>query len=55
MLLDWLQYLADTEEHLGVTIDNVDVNLKVEANEFDGEVVYGQRKKSAGNIFWLIN
>jgi len=43
------QYLADIEEHLGVTIQQVDTNIKVEANEFDGKVVYGQKKKSGGS------
>jgi len=43
------QYLADIEEHLGVTIQQVDNDLRVEANEFDGKVVYGQKKKAPGS------
>ncbi|XP_023349415.1 ATP-dependent RNA helicase Ddx1 [Eurytemora carolleeae] len=43
------QYLADIEEHLGVTIPQVDTDIKIEADEFDGKVVYGQKKKSAGS------
>ena len=43
-----LQYLADIEEHLGVTIDAVGTDVKVESNEFDGKVVYGQKRKAAG-------
>jgi ATP-dependent RNA helicase DDX1 len=43
-----LQYLADIEEHLGVTIDQVDVDLKVSQNEFDGKVTYGQKRKIDG-------
>ena len=47
-LMQWLrmrydacwQYLADIEEHLGVTIDVVDVDIKIETNQFDGKVVY---------------
>merc|ERR1712142_101435 len=43
------QYLSDIEEHLGVTIQQVDTHMKVEANEFDGKVVYGQKKKAEGS------
>jgi len=42
------QYLADIEEHLGVTIQQADTDMKVAANEFDGKVVYGQKKKAEG-------
>ena len=34
------QYLADIEEHLGVTIQQADTDMKVKADEFDGKVVY---------------
>ena len=44
----YFQYLADIEEHLGVTIDQVDENMKVPVNEFDGKVVYGQKQKNKG-------
>jgi len=40
----YLQYLADVEEHLGETIPVVGSDLKVEANEFDGKVVYGEKR-----------
>jgi len=43
------QYLADIEEHLGVTIQQVDTDIKIAANEFDGKVVYGQKKKAEGS------
>lgn len=43
------QYLADIEEHLGVTIQQADTDMKVAANEFDGKVVYGQKKKAEGS------
>ena len=42
------QYLADIEEHLGVTIPEAATDIKVAADEFDGKVVYGQ-KKAAGS------
>ncbi|KAG5452564.1 ATP-dependent RNA helicase ddx1 [Clonorchis sinensis] len=37
--------LGDIEEHLGITIDAVDSNLLVQADAFDGKVVYGQKLK----------
>lgn len=42
--------MADIEEHLGVTIDAVGTDVKVESNEFDGKVVYGQKRKAAGAL-----
>jgi len=39
------QYLADIEEHLGVTVQETATDMKVAANEFDGKVVYGEKKK----------
>lgn len=42
------QYLADIEEHLGVTIQQADIDMKVKADEFDGKVVYGEKKKEGG-------
>lgn len=46
------QYLADIEEHLGVTIQQVDREMKVPVNEFDGKVVYGEKRGYAGG--WLV-
>jgi len=45
-----VQYLADIEEHLGVTIDQVDTSLKVTASEFDGKVTYGQKRSNTGTL-----
>ncbi|KAA0201520.1 hypothetical protein HAZT_HAZT005408 [Hyalella azteca] len=45
------QYLADIEEHLGVTIQCVGSDLKVPVNEFDGKVVYGERRSNAGSNY----
>ena len=39
------QFLADIEEHLGVTIEQVQPNMKIPVNEFDGKVTYGQKRK----------
>jgi len=37
------------EEHLGITIDQVDCEMTIPVNEFDGKVTYGQKRKAAGN------
>ena len=42
------QYIADIEEHLGVTIDQVGVDLKIPVNEFDGKVTYGKKQRGTG-------
>jgi len=49
-----VQYLAEIEEHLGVTIDQVDTSLQVAANEFDGKVTYGQKRSNTGTIHMAI-
>lgn len=41
--------MADIEEHLGCTIQQVEADMKVPLNEFDGKVVYGQKKLNAGS------
>ncbi|KFD57405.1 hypothetical protein M514_01508 [Trichuris suis] len=43
------QLLGDIEEHLGVSIQQVDPEIKVPADEFDGKVVYGQKRKQMGS------
>lgn len=43
--------LGDIEEHLGVTINQVDPDLKVPLDEFDGKVTYGQKKKDTGRCY----
>lgn len=45
------QYLADIEEHLTCTIQEVDTSLKVPADEFDGKVSYGQKKRRMGSNY----
>ncbi|CAD0204426.1 unnamed protein product [Chrysodeixis includens] len=42
------QYLADIEDHLNITIQQVESDIKVPCNEFDGKVVYGQKRKQVG-------
>jgi ATP-dependent RNA helicase DDX1 len=41
--------LAEIEEHLGCTIQQIENDLKVPQNEFDGKVVYGEKRKNAGS------
>jgi ATP-dependent RNA helicase DDX1 len=45
-----LQYLADIEEHLLVTIPQVGTDMNVPSDEFDGKVVYGQKKALQGKF-----
>lgn len=39
------------EEHLNITITQVDKNLQVPVNEFDGKVVYGEKLKNKGTCY----
>ncbi|KAF5287984.1 hypothetical protein FQA39_LY15566 [Lamprigera yunnana] len=43
------QYLADIEEHLIITIQQIETDMKVSSDQFDGKVVYGQKRKHAGS------
>ncbi|XP_076029050.1 ATP-dependent RNA helicase Ddx1-like isoform X1 [Oratosquilla oratoria] len=45
------QYLADIEEHLGVTIQQVDEDMKVPLDEFDGKVSYGAKRAQMGSNY----
>uniref|UniRef100_A0A8C4QHI9 ATP-dependent RNA helicase DDX1 n=1 Tax=Eptatretus burgeri TaxID=7764 RepID=A0A8C4QHI9_EPTBU len=45
------QYLADIEEHLKMTIEQVEPDIKVPVNEFDGKVVYGRRKTEGASMY----
>lgn len=45
------QYLADIEEHLTCTIQQVDPDIRVPSDEFDGKVVYGQKKALSGSNY----
>lgn len=40
--------MAEIEEHLGCTITQVENDIKVPMNEFDGKVVYGQKRTNTG-------
>ena len=44
-------YLDEIEEHLGCTIDQIPRTLCVPINEFDGKVVYGEKRKVNINKF----
>ncbi|XP_018576572.1 ATP-dependent RNA helicase Ddx1 [Anoplophora glabripennis] len=45
------QYLADIEEHLNVTIQQIGPDIQVPHDDFDGKVVYGQKRKAAGTNY----
>ena len=44
------QYLADIEDHLGVTIPEVFSSFEVPVNEFDGKVTYGEKVSPQGKL-----
>ena len=48
MWYDEQQYLADIEEHLGVTIQQIGKDMNIAVDEFDGKVVYGEKRKETG-------
>ncbi|KMQ93149.1 atp-dependent rna helicase ddx1 [Lasius niger] len=41
-------YLAEIEDHLNVTIQQVGSDVKVPLNEFDGKVTYGEKRMAMG-------
>ncbi|VDK34367.1 unnamed protein product [Anisakis simplex] len=43
--------LEDIEEHLGVTIAQIDTDMVVPVDEFDGKVVYGSKRSTKGAVF----
>jgi len=45
--------LAEIEDHLGVTIPQVGSDIKVPVDEFEGKVIYGQKRIGAGCIALL--
>ena len=45
-----IQYLSDIQEHLGVTIPEVDRSFDVPVNEFDGKITYGEKRRSEGEM-----
>jgi ATP-dependent RNA helicase DDX1 len=42
-------YLGEIEDHLNVTIQQVETDMKVPMNDFDGKVTYGQKRKNIGS------
>lgn len=45
------RYLAEIEDHLNVTIQQVDSDIKVPMNEFDGKVTYGEKRLAIGSNY----
>ena len=46
-----VQYLSDIQEHLGVTIPEVDNSFDVPVNEFDGNITYGEKRRGESAKF----
>lgn len=40
--------LGEIEDHLNITIQQVDKEMEVPVNEFDGKVVYGEKLQNKG-------
>lgn len=43
------QFLSEIEEHLNITIQQIQPDMKVPVDEFDGKVVYGEKRKNIGS------
>lgn len=41
--------MAEIEDYLTITIEHVDKDIKVPVNQFDGKVVYGEKRKKQGS------
>uniref|UniRef100_A0A0R3RIB7 Helicase C-terminal domain-containing protein n=1 Tax=Elaeophora elaphi TaxID=1147741 RepID=A0A0R3RIB7_9BILA len=46
--------LEDIEEHLGVTVPQIDTDFIVPVDEFDGKVVYGAKRSNTGALIFLL-
>ncbi|XP_055628794.1 ATP-dependent RNA helicase Ddx1 [Toxorhynchites rutilus septentrionalis] len=49
MWYDEMAYLAEIEDHLNVTIQQIDKSIKVPLNDFDGKVTYGEKRLNTGS------
>ncbi|XP_050425245.1 ATP-dependent RNA helicase Ddx1 [Adelges cooleyi] len=45
------QYLAEIEDHLNITIQQIGLEIDIPMNEFDGKVIYGQKKANDGPTY----
>ncbi|CAK9830344.1 ATP-dependent RNA helicase Ddx1 [Anthophora retusa] len=43
--------LAEIEDHLNITIEQVDKDIHIPVSDFDGKVVYGQKRQSMGSNY----
>ncbi|EGW06725.1 ATP-dependent RNA helicase DDX1 [Cricetulus griseus] len=46
-----MQLLSEIEEHLNCTISQVEPDIKVPVDEFDGKVTYGQKRAAGGGNY----
>ncbi|XP_003272810.1 ATP-dependent RNA helicase DDX1 [Nomascus leucogenys] len=46
-----MQLLSEIEEHLNCTISQVEPDIKVPVDEFDGKVTYGQKRAAGGGSY----
>ncbi|XP_057653483.1 ATP-dependent RNA helicase Ddx1 [Diorhabda carinulata] len=45
------QFIADIEEHLNVTIQEIGPDMEVPQDEFEGKVIYGEKRKNMGSLY----
>ncbi|CAK9794881.1 ATP-dependent RNA helicase Ddx1 [Anthophora quadrimaculata] len=43
--------LAEIEDHLNITIEQLDKDMHIPVSDFDGKVVYGQKRQSMGSNY----
>ncbi|KAJ7341071.1 hypothetical protein JRQ81_004770 [Phrynocephalus forsythii] len=46
-----MQLLGEIEEHLNCTVSQVEPDIKVPVDDFDGKVTYGQRRAAGGGTY----
>ena len=49
--MKFLKILAEVEDHLNITIEQIKPDFKVPCNEFDGKVIYGEKKNKSGSDY----
>ncbi|XP_072387719.1 ATP-dependent RNA helicase Ddx1 [Diabrotica undecimpunctata] len=45
------QFIADIEEHLNITIQQIGPDMEVPQDEFEGKVIYGEKRRNLGSLY----
>lgn len=43
--------MADIEDHLNITIQQIQPDMAVPHDDFDGKVVYGEKRQNVGSLY----